>query len=350
MATYTDANAIKKIGTGDEAGTWGTSTNNNFDIIDRAANGFVSIALSGTSYTLALSTTAVLSNGHYKAIKFTGSPGGTCTVTLEQNDRARMYMILNSTDQALVITQGSGGNTTIATGKSAIVLADGAGAGAAVTDYTSTLSNLQGPAISSPTMTGSPTAPTPSAGTNNTLLATTAFVATAISNTIPSGVILLWSGAISAIPTGWVLCDGTNSTPDLRDRFVVGADADSGGDYDVNATGGSANVTLTTSQIPSHSHANTASSSSTSSVTDPGHNHYLRVQGGSNQQDYLISLGEPGTQPKAFSNSTDLIQNSTTGISVSTSTTTTMTNASTGGGSSHENRPPYYALAYIMKT
>ena len=338
MATYTDANAIKKIGTGDEAGTWGTSTNNNFDIIDRAANGFVSIALSGTSYTLALSTTAVLSNGHYKAIKFTGTPGGTCTVTLEQNDRARMYMILNSTDQSLIITQGSGGNTTIATGKSAIVLADGAGAGAAVTDFTSTISNL-----SSPVMTGTPTAPTPSAGTNNTLLATTAFVTTAISNTIPTGVILLWSGAISAIPTGWVLCDGTNSTPDLRDRFVVGADADSGGDYAPNATGGAASVTLTTSQIPSHSHANTASSSSTSSVTDPGHTHNSNVVTGSNAGGTTGGQGD-GTPTTAATSS------STTGISVSTTTTTTMTNASTGGGGSHENRPPYYALAYIMKT
>ena len=142
MATYTSANAIKKISTGDESGTWGDSTNNNFDIIDRAANGFVSIALSGTSYTLSLSTTAVLSDGHYKAINFTGTPGGTCTVTLEQNDKARLYMILNSTDQSLSITQGSGANVTIATTKSAIVLADGAGSGAAVTDFTAVLSSL----------------------------------------------------------------------------------------------------------------------------------------------------------------------------------------------------------------
>ena len=142
MATYTSANAIKKISTGDESGTWGDSTNNNFDIIDRAANGFVSIALSGTSYTLSLSTTAVLSDGHYKAINFTGTPGGTCTVTLEQNDKARMYMIVNSTNQSLSITQGSGANVTIATTKSAIVLADGAGSGAAVTDFTAVLSAL----------------------------------------------------------------------------------------------------------------------------------------------------------------------------------------------------------------
>jgi len=137
MATYTAANALKKISTGDESGTWGDSTNNNFDIIDRASNGFVSIALSSTSYTLELSTTAVLSNVHYKAIKFTGTPGGTCTVTLQQNDKARIYMILNSTNQSLSITQGSGANVTILSGKSAIVLADGAGSSAAVTDFTS---------------------------------------------------------------------------------------------------------------------------------------------------------------------------------------------------------------------
>lgn len=155
MATYTASNAIKKITTGDESGSWGNSTNNNFDIIDRAANGFVSIALSGTSYTLALSTTAVLSNGHYKAIKFTGTPGGTCTVTLEQNDKARMYMILNSTNQSLSITQGSGANVTILAGKSAIILADGAGSGAAVTDFTSLVSISELDGITAGTVTAS---------------------------------------------------------------------------------------------------------------------------------------------------------------------------------------------------
>jgi len=155
MATYTASNAIKKITTGDESGSWGNSTNNNFDIIDRAANGFVSISLPSTSYTLALSTTAVLSNGHYKAINFTGTPGGTCTVTLEQNDKARMYMILNSTNQSLSITQGSGSNVTILAGKSAIILADGAGSGAAVTDFTSLVSISELDGITAGTVTAS---------------------------------------------------------------------------------------------------------------------------------------------------------------------------------------------------
>ena len=155
MATYTSANAIKKISTGDESGTWGDSTNNNFDIIDRAANGFVSIALSSTSYTLSLSTTAVLSDGHYKVVNFTGTPGGTCTVTLEQNNKARMYMIVNSTNQSLSITQGSGANVTIAATKSAIVLADGAGSGAAVTDFTAVLGALTELDVTAGTVTAS---------------------------------------------------------------------------------------------------------------------------------------------------------------------------------------------------
>ena len=155
MATYTASNAIKKITTGDESGSWGNSTNNNFDIIDRAANGFVSISLSSTSYTLALSTTAVLSNGHYKAINFTGTPGGTCTVTLEQNDKARMYMILNSTNQSLSITQGSGADVTILANKSAIILADGAGSGAAVTDFTALVSISELDGITAGTVTAS---------------------------------------------------------------------------------------------------------------------------------------------------------------------------------------------------
>ena len=143
MATYTDANGVKLITTGDEAGTWGSSTNINLQILDRAANGFESIALSSTTYTLTLSAQpSSAENGHYKAIKFTGSPGGTCTVTLAQNDKARVYMILNSTDAALIITQGSGANVTIEVGKGSIVLADGAGSGAAVTDFTAAVQNI----------------------------------------------------------------------------------------------------------------------------------------------------------------------------------------------------------------
>jgi hypothetical protein len=74
--------------------------------------------------------------------------------------------------------------------------------------------------------------------------------------------ITLWSGSIASIPSGFALCDGTSGTPDLRDKFIVGA----GSTYAVDATGGSADATL-----PTHTHTNT--------VTDPGHFHsYYRAR------------------------------------------------------------------------
>ena len=125
-----------------------------------------------------------------------------------------------------------------------------------------------------------------------------------------TGMIILWSGASNAIPTGFVLCDGNNGTPNLSGRFVVGFDA-SNGDYDVNDTGGAESVTLTLNQIPSHKHDTTFDNKK----YFPG--------GGSTS----VSFGGAGGYP---------------------ADTFSMSNA--GGGQSHENRPPFYALCYIMKT
>ena len=83
---------------------------------------------------------------------------------------------------------------------------------------------------------------------------------------VPSGVIVMWSGTNANIPSGWNLCDGTNSTPDLRDRFVVG----SGSTYTTGDTGGSNTVTLTTSHLPSHSHG--VGSISTDAAGSHSHN------------------------------------------------------------------------------
>ena len=124
---------------------------------------------------------------------------------------------------------------------------------------------------------------------------------------VPSGGIIIWSGASNAIPSGWVLCDGNNSTPDLRDRFVVGA----GSGYSVGDTGGAASVTLTTNQIPSHTHSYSSANHPTSSGPE---------------------------------------QNQSGGPEDRTTFNVSKTTGSTGGGQSHENRPPYYALCYIMKT
>lgn len=132
-----------------------------------------------------------------------------------------------------------------------------------------------------------------------------------------SGIIVMWSGAINKIPTGWLLCDGTNGTPDLRNRFIVGA----GTDYSVGNTGGTNTVTLTTAQMPSHTHT----------ITDPGHKH-----------DFYEHAKNKGTAQGGGDygqNIESTTEKATTGITIN----------ATGSGQAHENRPPYYALAYIMK-
>ena len=144
---------------------------------------------------------------------------------------------------------------------------------------------------------------------------------------IPAGGILLWSGSIGSIPAGYVLCNGSNGTPDLRDRFVVGA----GSTYAVNATGGSADAIVVT-----HNHT------ATSTVTDAGHDHDAITQvSGSSSSGAQFANSFSGS---VNTTSTQMIQTATTGITVATTTA----NAGTSG--TNANLPPYYALCYIMKT
>ena len=131
-----------------------------------------------------------------------------------------------------------------------------------------------------------------------------------------AGMILMWSGSIATIPTGWALCDGSNGTPDLRNRFIVGA----GSTYSVGNTGGSNSVTLTEGQIPSHAHSGTTDGTET----------YMSHRTGTTKS------GDSSTNSFVSSISAE-------------AHTHTFTTSSVGSGQSHENRPPYYALAYIMK-
>jgi len=132
-STYTTNNGIEKIGSGEQAGTWGTTTNANLDIIDKAINGVEAITLSGTSKTITTTDGSAASEGVNKVFVFSGSPGGTCTVTLSPNDQEKVYLIKNSSDQTVLISQGSGANASLAANETAWVFSDGAGSGAAVT-------------------------------------------------------------------------------------------------------------------------------------------------------------------------------------------------------------------------
>jgi hypothetical protein len=160
------------------------------------------------------------------------------------------------------------------------------------------------------------TAPTPTNGDSSTKVATTAFVA---NNSIPSGCIVMWSGSVASIPAGWYLCNGSNSTPDLRNRFIVGA----GSTYAVGATGGSADAI-----VVSHTHT----------ATDSGHTHSVAVPAtaGADGGGGAIVDGTPAGATTVVN-----VTSGSTSASISVSTT--------GSSGTNANLPPYYALAYIMK-
>jgi len=126
-STFTDNTGIEKIGDGEQAGLWGQTTNLNFDIVDQALNGVVSVQLFSTSATLVTSSGG-LSDGQAAAVVFTGSIGGPATITISPNTAQKTYLIRNDSNQPLIITQGSGGDVAIPVGKATTVACTGAGA------------------------------------------------------------------------------------------------------------------------------------------------------------------------------------------------------------------------------
>ena len=130
-STYTSNIGLEKPGTGEQSGTWGTTPNTNFDMIDRAINGVLALSLTGTTTTLTTSDGS-LSDGGYKVLVLGGSPSGTNTVTISPNDQDKLYLVKNASGQTATFTQGSGGNVSILNGETAWIFADGAGSGAEV--------------------------------------------------------------------------------------------------------------------------------------------------------------------------------------------------------------------------
>ncbi len=137
---------------------------------------------------------------------------------------------------------------------------------------------------------------------------------------IPSGAIIMWSGSVDEIPQGWVLCNGENGVPDLRDRFIVGA----GKSYEVNAKGGSNDVVLKIGELPAHTH----------SISNSGNHRHSYSRGdktGDGAKGSGGALDGHSTQQTLYSGSHSHAA------------------GKTGKNLPHENRPPYFALAFIMK-
>jgi hypothetical protein len=201
--------------------------------------------------------------------------------------------------------------------------------------------------LESPIFTGIPTAPTPVNATNDTQLATTAFVQSVLDQTLramfPTGIITLWEGSVASIPSGYVLCDGTNGTPNLTDKFVSGA----GNTYVPGDTGGADFISLTNNELPTHNHTGTVDSNG-------AHTHFVIntdiVTAGS-EITSSNSVADNGNLGTAFSyNLGGSTTTPTAGLSSSNGAHThTFTTDDTGTGQPFDIRPQYYSLCYIMR-
>lgn len=168
---------------------------------------------------------------------------------------------------------------------------------------------------------------------------------------VPQGAIIMWSGSPTNIPHGYALCNGNNGTPDLRDRFVVGA----GGGYAAGSTGGQNEVTLSEAQTPLRTH-NHSVNITTSTGGNHDHNSSISVnQNDANERSAYAGhgLGRGSSQGRqATGTGSATMRNYAKTEAAGAHSHSVNGNTSTENNtnvSPHENRPPYYALAYIMK-
>jgi hypothetical protein len=311
MATTWSSLKIALMGAGDESGTWGTVTNANLGTaIQEAIAGSADVTFASADVTLTLTDTTASQTARNMRLNLIGTTGGSAR-ELVVPAIEKMYVVNNGCADTVTIKVSGQTGVAVPAGKTIVVFNNG-------TDCLDAITHLRNLTLATALPAASGGTGINAAGTAGNVLTSTgsAWASTAV-GFIPSGGIIMWSGSIASIPSGWYLCNGLNSTPDLRDRFVVGA----GTTYAVADTGGSPNAI-----VVSHTH--------TASVTDPGHNHTLDIYTASG-----VATTPAANNGVFVSNRTT--STATTGITVGISTT--------GSSATNANLPPYYALAYIMK-
>lgn len=353
-STYSPTLRLELIGTGEQSGLWGDTTNTNLGaLIEQAITGVESIPMLDANYTLTALNGSV-DEARNAVLIFTSGIALTATRDVIIPNVEKIYIVKNSTTggQNLVVKTSGGAGYTVPNGQTVSLYCDG-------TDCHPVITTL-----SSPALTGTPTAPTAAYGTNTTQIATTAFVQQAGL----TGEIKMW-GTASA-PTGYLMCNGqtvsrstysglfaiigttfgsgdgstTFTLPNYTDRMPVGA----GSAYALAATGGSANATLV-----SHSHTysgtTSAGGSHSHSISDPGHSHgYYRTYANAGSkftdhsgQDEWEGWVWEGTGSAYTGVSVNGVGDHTHGFSGSTSTD--------GSSATNANLPPYLGVYFIIK-
>jgi hypothetical protein len=344
-SSYSPDLRIELIANGEKTGTWGTITNDNLGvIIEDAISGLASVSVTTANQALTALNGAA-DQSRCAAVSLTTTTGAPFNVYVPPV--TKLYVIQNASSFTATVyastvlgnTTAAGSGTAIPAGRSVLVRCDGTNVfdqfnhvvnnmsfggnvsvagNASVTGTTTLLDDL--------ILGGSP-------GTSGQVVVSQGSgSAPAWGNAFVAGMIMMWSGTIATIPSGWLLCNGSSGTPDLRDRFIVGATSDDAGVAKTNITG---SLTQTGGSkdaiVVSHTHT------ATSVVTDPGHFHSLDQGTGLNPGAFF----QPS--PSLLSANAMSTKSKTTGITVAT------TNSTEGSSGTNANLVPYFALAFIMK-
>ena len=383
-STYSPSLKLELIGNGDQSGTWGTTTNNNLGtLLEQAITGVQAITMSNANYTL--TNYNGTSDEARNAVLVVSGTSSAIRQIIIPTGQAKLYVVKNSTTGGYAITIGAatGSTVTIPNGITAQIYYDGSNCYSSQTgsagDFTvngtfyatgsesltgnlsvgGTLGVTGATSLTTGSISGIVTAPTAAAGTNTTQIATTAFV---LSNGAPTGGLIMWGTGTA--PSGWLLCDGTavNRTtyaalfavisttfgtgdgsttfnlPNYTNRMPYGTT--------VGAVGGSATTTLSTANLPSHTH----------SISDSGHQHYVSntdVNGGTtgptlaSNNSLVYKMGGGGiSESYALGGS-----GSTPSVGLTNSATTGITGTqATGSGTAITTISPYLGINFIIKT
>jgi microcystin-dependent protein len=349
-STYSTNLAIELIGTGDQAGNWGSTTNTNLGtLLEQAISGYVTQAVAtGTDTTLAM-TNGASATARNIFIELTGTGGASTNLVVPANKK--LYFIYNNSTGAVTVkVSGQTGVSVPATAKIALVCNG--------TDVVVATNYMVSPTLLNAALTGTPTAPTASVGTSTTQIATTQFVQQAGL----TGEVKMW--ATGTAPSGYLFCNGQSvstttyaalfaviaytyggsggsfNVPDFSGRMPIGVN----GTYTLASTGGAATTTLSTTNLPSHTHSFSATTGSPS--TSLNHQHYVGSNdstagyGGDAGNREFVQNYNAGNGPATYTNFADLTH--THDVSGTT--------GSTGSGTAATTISPYLGIYYIIKT
>lgn len=338
-STYSPSLRLELIGTGDQSGLWGDTTNTNLgSLIEQAITGVESIPMLDLDYTLsALNGSPDEARNAVIIMTSVGPLTASRNIIIPADEK--VYIVKNSTTggQNLVVKTSGGSGYTVPNGKTAFIYCDGI-------DCHTAVNYIDTPTFNNAVLTGTPTAPTAAYGTNTPQLATTAFVQSALQALYPVGSVYINASATTNPATLF----GFGTWTEIgAGRVLVGQNTSDAIFDALGETGGSKDAIAV-----SHTHGLTAASTTSAgahihTISDPGHSHSFRVGGGSSGPRDAVSVDTYNEYAYGTSGSG-------TGISINSAGAHTHTLSgntdSTGSSGTNANLPPYIVVKMWQRT